>query len=212
MTMSLISAADTRTQGQTAVRADLQAISSLVRPESLVLDLGCGEGLLLDHLAQTRHVQGRGIELHEAGVMACIRRGLSVCQGNLNDGLGDYPDQSMDYVILSQTLPYLNNPQAVMEEMLRVGRQAIISIPNWGYWKSRLSLLLTGHIPQAPALPEAWHAERRWQALTISDFIQLCQARGIRLEHAVYLVHDRPLVRPVWANLLATTGIFALQK
>lgn len=195
-----------------AVRPDLQAIASLVPAKSKVLDLGCGDGALLAYLAQVKNVAGRGIELHEAGVMACIRRGLSVRQGNLHEGLEDYLDQSMDYVILSQTLYYLNDPQKVMDEMLRVGRRAIISIPNWGYWKCRLSLLWQGRIPSAPHLPEAWFAPRRWQALTLADFVALCQRKRIVLERAVYLTQGRRLAMPAWANWLAATGIFVARK
>ncbi len=193
-------------------RPDFRVIADLVEARSLVLDLGCDDGALLDFLTQVKQIRGRGIELHEAGVMACVRRGLSVRQGNLNDGLADYPDQSMDYVILSQTLHYLNNPGHILDEMLRVGRHAIVSFPNWGHWRARLALLRTGRMPQAPALPEVWYAARRWQAFTIADFRELGRERQYTLRQAVYLMHDQPLRQAFLANLLATTGIFVLQK
>ena len=194
------------------VRPDFRVIADLVQARSLVLDLGCDDGSLLDFLTQVKQIRGRGIELHESGVMECVRRGLSVRQGNLNEGLEDYPDQSMDYVILSQTLHYLNNPGHILDEMLRVGRHAIVSFPNWGHWRARLVLLRTGQIPQAPTLPEVWYASRRWQAFTIADFRDLCRERQYTLRHAVYLVHSQPLRQAFLANLLATTGIFVLQK
>ena len=121
-----------------------------------VLDLGCGDGDLLAFLHSCREVKARGVEIGEAGVLACVRRGLSVRQGNLQEGLADYPDNSFDFVVLSQTLPFLDDPAMILREILRVGKAAIVSLPNWGYWQCRLSLLFRGTYPQsdgpAPAL------------------------------------------------------------
>jgi methionine biosynthesis protein MetW len=176
------------------------------------LDLGCGDGLLLDHLVHDKGVQGRGIELSEAGILACVRRGLSVRQANLQEGLADYPDASFDYVILSQTLPFLDDPAMILTEMLRVGERAIVSFPNWGHWRCRLTLLLTGRIPQAPDLPQAWHHAPRWQALTITDFARLCQELTIQIQHQHYLAGERPIQTRRFKTLLATTGIFVLGR
>jgi methionine biosynthesis protein MetW len=132
------------------LRPDLLAIAELIPDRSKVLDLGCGDGALLAYLRQSKQIIGRGIEISEEGVLTCVRRGLSVRQGNLQEGLADYPDKSFDIVILSQTLRYLNDPQMIVSEMLRVGHFAIVSFSNWGYWRSRLTLLLSGRIPQAP--------------------------------------------------------------
>jgi methionine biosynthesis protein MetW len=126
------------------LRPDLLAIADLIEPGTRVLDIGCGDGALLEYLRDRKQVRGRGIELTEAGVLACVRRGLSVRQGNVQEGLADYPDQSFDIVILSQTLPFLDDPKMVLGEMLRVGRTAIVSFSNWGHWRCRLELLLTG--------------------------------------------------------------------
>ncbi len=193
------------------IRPDLRALAALVQPDSIVLDLGCGEGVLLEYLSAVKNVRGRGIELHEEGVRACIRRGLSVRQGNLHEGLDDYPDQSVDYVVLSQTLHYLNNPSRVIAEMMRVGKRSIVSIPNWGHWKSRLELLVTGRVPESPDLPDKWTSERRWQAMTIAGFRRFCRERGIGIVEDVYLGPKGTHSSKAAANLLAITGIFVLQ-
>jgi len=175
-----------------------------------VLDLGCGDGALLAHLVQSKQVTGRGIELSEAGVLACVRRGLSVRQGNLQEGLADYPDKSFDVVILSQTLRYLDRPSMILSEMLRVGSQAIVSFSNWGYWRSRLTLLLRGRIPEAPDHPQTWHEAPRWQAFTVADFTDFCQQRGFRIRDQIYLSGSR---RGQWlSNVFAKTAVFTLEE
>lgn len=194
------------------LRADLQIITELIPTGVKVLDLGCGDGQLLEYLVRHKQVRGRGIERSEAGVLACVRRGLSVRQGNLEEGLADYPGASFDYVILSQTLPFLDNPAMILKEMLRVGQQAIVSFPNWGNWRCRLHLLFTGCIPQAPDLPHPWGEGPRWQALTITDFAQLCRQLDIQIVQQTYLAGRRPIHLRYFKNLLATTAIFTLIK
>ncbi|MCB9100947.1 MAG: methionine biosynthesis protein MetW [Anaerolineales bacterium] len=192
------------------LRSDLQSITELIPNGSKVLDLGCGDGALLEYLVQKKQVRGRGIELSEAGVLACVKRGLSVRQGDLEEGLADYPDASFDYVILSQTLPYVDNPDRIVREMLRVGRQGIVSFSNWGYWRCRLHLLLTGRIPQAPDLPQPWYAAPRWQAFTITDFSRFCRQQNFSIDRQIYLAGAQPCTYSKFKNLLATTAIFAL--
>lgn len=196
--------------GVHSLRPDLRAIASLVPAGSGALDLGCGDGELLDFLRREKAVRGRGIELSESGVLACVRRGLSVRQGNLQEGLADYPDRSIDCVVLSQTLQFLSNPTHILNEMVRVGRRAIVSFPNWGYWGSRLSLLASGHIPPAPDYPQAWHEPPRWQALTIADFQELCARDGFTVEQQVFLKGERQVA--TLANLRAKTAIFVLSR
>lgn len=198
-------------EGYAALRPDLQAIADLVPAGVKALDLGCGDGSLLDVLARTKQAKVRGIELSEAGVLACVRRGLSVRQGDLEEGLADYPAQSFDVVILSQTLPFLDDPATILQEMLRVGRRAIVSFPNWGYWRCRLELLFTGRIPQAPDLPQRWHDVPRWQAFSITDFAHLCPQIGIRITQELYLSRGRRIKIIKVKNLLATTAIFGLE-
>ena len=194
------------------LRPDLQIIADLVPDNSKVLDLGCGDGTLLEYLVRQKNAHGRGIELSEEGIIACIRRGLSVRQGILQEGLADYPDLSFDFVILSQTLPYVSNSTGILQEMLRVGRQAIVSFPNWGYWKCRLSLLLTGRIPQAPDLPYPWYHTPRWQAFTIKDFADLCRQIDIHIAGQFYLDGNHPIHSGKFKNLRSTTAVFVLEK
>lgn len=194
------------------LRPDLQEIADLIGPTTKVLDLGCGDGQLLDYLIRHKRVRGRGIELSEEGVLACVRRGLSVRQGNLQEGLADYPAASMDYVVLSQTLPFLDDPARVVQEMLRVGKRAIVSLPNWGHWRCRLELLLTGRIPQARDLAQPWYVAPRWQALTITDFAVFCERIGVAIVSEVYLGAGRRVHVGRFKNLLATTAIFSLER
>lgn len=195
------------------LRADLQAVADLIPAGARVLDLGCGNGDLLAYLAANKGVRGRGIELSEAGVLACVGRGLSVRQGNLEEGLADYPAASFDFVVLCQTLPYLDDPARILQEMVRVGQQAIVSFANWGYWRCRLHLLLAGRMPPAPDWPEAWHVAPRWQALTVADFLLLAEQLGVRIERQVYLANGRfAPARPWLKNLLATTAVYVLER
>ncbi len=194
----------------TTLRPDLHAVAGLVPEGAGALDLGCGDGALLDYLKRVKGVRGRGIELSEAGVLACVRRGLSVRQGNLQEGLADYPDGSFDCVILAQTLQYLDDPLMVLSEMLRVGRRAIVSFPNWGYWRCRLELLAAGRMPQAPDLPQPWHDIPRWQALTAADFSDFCRRQRFVVRETIYLAGARVVrARP---NLRAKTAVFALER
>jgi methionine biosynthesis protein MetW len=194
------------------LRRDLQIIAGFVPEGAKVLDLGCGNGELLEYLTRRKRVKGRGIELSEEGMLACVHRGLSVRQGNLQEGLADYPDRSFDFTVLSQTLPFLDDPEMILGEMLRVGARAIVSFPNWGYWRCRLELLLTGRMPQAPDLPQSWHAKPRWQAFTITDFVQFCRGADIRISRWAYLAAGRPMRIPKFTNLFSTTGVFVLER
>ncbi len=196
---------------QSALRPDLLAVASLIQAGEKVLDLGCGDGALLGYLAETRAVTGRGVELSEEGVLACVRRGVSVRQGDLHEGLGDYPNGSFDTVILSYTIPYLNDPAFVVREMLRVGRRAIVSFPNWGHWRCRLNFLLTGRSPVTPGLPQPWDTSPRARPLTLRDFEEFCTRDGFRITRRVYLRDSHPLRPGPGTHLRTATAIYELK-
>lgn len=193
------------------LRADLQAIADLIQPDEKVLDLGCGDGSLLRHLIDTKHITGRGVEIAEAKVLACVRNGITVRQGDLIEELRDYRDRSFDTVILSYTIPYLNDPAAIIKGMLRVGQRAIVSFPNWGHWRSRLNLLLTGHMPNVPGDDEPWYAAPRARPLTIGDFTDFCRRHQIRITNQIYLQGAQRVPARFDTNLRATTAIFELK-
>jgi len=209
MTVTPLTSSRQQTATNDKLRPDLLVIASLIQPGEKVLDLGCGDGTLLRYLIDTRHITGRGVELTEAGVLACVRAGVSVRQGNLQEGLGDYPDNSFDTVILSQTLPYLNDPHFIITEMLRVGKRAIVSVPNWGHWRCRWTLLWTGRSPQTPDLPQPWYVAPRARPLTVRDFQEFCHQNDIRIVRQIDLAGKRQAQWPSW-SLFTTTAIFEL--
>ena len=194
------------------LRSDLIVIAELIPPQTRVLDLGCGDGALLQYLVEQKQVKGRGIELDEQNILTCVRRGLSVRQGNLEEGLADYPDRSFDYVVLSQTLHFLDSPAQILRDMLRVGEYAVVSFPNWGYWRCRMELLLYGRIPKARNVFEDWHETPRWQALTVTDFSNFCRSHGFKIEQQVYLTGRGKRIQTRYKNLLSATAVFTLRS
>lgn len=168
-----------------ASRPDHRLIAEMVAPGSRLLDIGCGDGTLLELLARERGVDGRGIEISQEGVNASVRRGLSVIQGDADTDLADYPAAAFDYVVLSQTLPAIHDPKGVLLELLRIGRSAIVSIPNFGYWRNRLHLLLRGRMPVPRGAGEPWHATPQIRPCTIKDFVMLCRALEIVIHRRI---------------------------
>ena len=205
-----------RSSGGDAARVDLRLISQMVEPNSRVLDVGCGEGELLSLLASTRGVDARGMELSQRGVNDCVAKGLSVIQGDADTDLSDYPDDAFDYVILSQTIQATRHPRVVLENMLRVGRRAIVSFPNFGHWRIRTQLGLRGRMPVTSNLSYAWYDTPNIHFCTIRDFVSLTQDMSIKIERAVALDTFGAPVRvnaPWWIwNLLGEQAVFLLKR
>jgi methionine biosynthesis protein MetW len=193
------------------LRADLGVIAELIQPREKVLDLGCGDGSLLRYLIDAKQIVGRGVEIAEMKVLACVRNGVTVRQGDLHEELRDYPEHSFDTVILSYGLPYLNDPAFIVSNMLRVGKRAVVSFPNWGHWRCRLSLLLSGRMPSAPGDPQAWDEVPRARGLTIADFRSFCAAHDVRIATATYLQGAQRVPDRFDTNLRATWAVFELR-
>jgi methionine biosynthesis protein MetW len=197
------------------LRPDLAAIAERISPGARVLDIGCGDGALLEHLAATKNVDGRGLELSQHNVNACVARGLSVVQGDADTDLGDYPAQIFDVAILSQTIQATRSPKTVLSQLLRIGKLTAVSFPNFGHWRIRLSLLANGRMPQTKTLGYTWHETPNIHLCTIADFVALTQEAGGAVESALALRkdgHTQTMRAQSWGpNLLAEGAIFFLR-
>lgn len=198
------------------LRPDFEVIASLVPQGARVMDIGCGEGALLEHLIAARKVDGRGIELEQKKVSQCVGRGLSVIQGDADTDLAFYPENSFDYAIMTQALQATQSPRKVVEEMLRIARHAIVSFPNFGHWKNRLFLAVNGRMPVTDQLSFEWYETPNIHFCTIADFTDMCREIGCRTRHRIPLDGDgKPLaLGPLSAaeNLLAAQGLFVLES
>jgi methionine biosynthesis protein MetW len=190
-------------------RSDYAIIGDIIEPGSRVLDLGCGEGDLLEWLAENKDVQARGVELDGSKVQRAIARGVMVYQGDLEIGLADYPDDAFDYVILSQTLQQTLKPLRVLKEMLRVGKRAIVAFPNFGHWRVRWSHLVSGRSPRTNLFPYDWYDSPNIHFLTVDDFEKLAGKEHWRIERSIFLSGHRTL--PILPNLLAEIAVYLVK-
>ncbi len=194
-----------------SLRPDLAAIAAVVPQGARVLDIGCGDGALLAELRATAAIDGRGIELDAEDVASAVGRGLSVVQGDADTDLVDYPADGFDVVILSNTLQAMRAPAAVLGEMLRIGRRAVVSFPNFGHWRVRLALLFGGRMPVTRTLPVSWHETPNIHLCTIDDFRATVAAHGFVIESAAFLSGGEQRGE-AFANLLAEQAVFVLRR
>ena len=198
------------------ISESFREITSLVRPGARVLDIGCGEGALLELLTEQKGVDGRGLEISPLGVQACLSRGLAVVQGDADRDLADFPTRAFDYAILSSTLQQVREPKTVLAELLRIAERAIVSLPNFGHWRVRLSLVAQGRMPVTASLAEPWWSTDNIHLCTLKDFTLLCEELDIRIEQAAALAEGRPArrINPASAleNWRAEQAIYLLSR
>jgi methionine biosynthesis protein MetW len=196
--------------GELLGRSDYAIIGEIVEPGTMVLDLGCGDGELLAWLAENKGIDARGVEMSGSKVQRAIARGVSVYQGDIDDGLQDYPDQAFDYVILSQTLQETRSPVKVLREMLRVGRRAIVAFPNFGHWSVRLSMLFAGKAPKTKLFPHEWYDSPNIHVLSVDDFEALAARERLTVERRFCLAGHHRI--SVLQNLRAEVAVFLVKK
>ena len=197
-------------------RTDLELITSLVDKEARILDVGCGNGELLKSLKNKKNVKGQGLELKQERVNKCVAKGLSAIQGNADSDLSLYPDQSFDCVILSQTIQATNNPKNILIELIRIGRKAIISIPNFGYWKVRLGFATYGKMPITEKLSNNWYDTPNIHLCSILDFVDLCRELNIKIEKTIVLNSNNTKsfngAPNSWSNFFGEEAIFLIKN
>ena len=196
------------------MRPELELISDWIRPSARVLDLGCGDGALLAYLHEQRQVEGYGLEIDTGNIVKCIQTGVNVIHADLEAGLEDFSDSSFDYVIMTQTLQAVRHTERLLDEMLRVGRQGIVTFPNFGFWRCRLQVALQGLMPVAKTLPYQWYNTPNVHLFTIRDFEELCRSKRIDVLQRMVLDHaHRPWQGPrLWPNLLGEIALYRLGR
>ena len=198
------------------MREDFREILRLVRPGSRVLDVGCGDGELLELLIREKDVDGQGLELSPAGVSACLARGLAVVQGDADHDLDDFPSRAFDYAVLSDTLQSMRDPKHVLSELLRIAGRAVVSLPNFGHWRVRWDLVTKGRMPETRALPEPWWSTPNIHLCTLADFTDLCRNLDLRIDACSALIAGRP-ARPIdptrgMENWRSESALFLLSR
>jgi methionine biosynthesis protein MetW len=198
------------------MKQEFKIIAGLIETNTRVLDVGCGDGTLMEFLKNNKKIDIRGIEISKNNVQQCIGKGLTVIEGDAEKDLSQFPDGSFDFVILSQTLQAFLNPEKVISELLRVGKKAIVTIPNFGYWKVRLHLLIKGTMPVTRTLPDEWYNTPNLHMCTIQDFFDFCKKREINLYNSIALHNLKSSkitnVNLTLKNLTAVLGIFLIEK
>lgn len=198
------------------IRVDLQLIADMIEPGTRVLDVGCGNGALLEYLWREKQVDARGIEISTQGVQACVSAGLSVVQGDVETDLKNYPDGAFDYVILSQTLQAMMAPKAMLEQMTRIGKHVIVSLPNFAYWRVRLYMMFQGRMPVSEELPYEWYDTPNIHFCTIRDFVKLADDMGLTIERSLFLDDEgasRTIGKSIaMANWFGEQAVFLLKK
>ena len=198
------------------MKKEFKVISELIENKSKALDVGCGDGELIKYLIENKTKDIRGLEISKESVQNCLSKGLSVIEGNAENDLMQFPNHSFDYVILSQTLQAFLNPDKVIKELLRVGKKAIVTIPNFGHWKVRIKLLINGTMPLTKNLPYEWHNTPNLHMCTIKDFFVFCEKRNIKIFRSLALSQDKiseiDIKNLNYKNLMSDLGIFLIEK
>jgi len=198
------------------MKQEFKLISEIIKKNTRVLDVGCGDGTLMEFLKKNKAIDVRGIEISKNNVQKCIGKGLTVIEGDAEKDLAQFPDSSFDFVILSQTLQAFLNPEIVIDELLRVGKKAIVTIPNFGYWKVRLQLLIKGTMPITKNLPDEWYNTPNLHMCTIKDFFNFCNYRKIKLDKSLALSNEKKsLINNInlnIKNLSSEVGIFLIER
>jgi len=198
------------------MKPEFKVISDLIEKGSHVLDVGCGDGILMEYLIKEKNINIRGIEISKTKVQNCIAKGLTIIEGDAEKDLKQFPNKSFDFVILSQTLQAFLNPEKVINELLRIGKQAIVTIPNFGYWKIRLHLLFKGTMPVTRTLPDEWYNTPNIHLCTIKDFVSFSKAKNFRLSKSIALKNNKPTLikntNLIIKNLNSNLGIFLIQR
>ena len=198
------------------MKQEFKIISQLIEEKSQALDVGCGDGELMEYLLKNKTKNIRGLEISKENVQNCLSKGLTVIEGDAENDLKQFPDLSFDYVILSQTLQAFLNPEIVIKELLRVGKRAIVTIPNFGHWKVRIDLLIKGTMPVTKSLPNEWYNTPNLHMCTIQDFYNFCEKRNIKIYKSLSLngekISNINISNLKFKNLISELGIFLLEK
>ncbi len=196
------------------LRDDLNIIQQWIKPNSKVLDLGCGQGILLKYLIEHKNVHGYGLEINPDKITACIKKGLNVIEQNLDKGLSNFQENTIDTVVMTQALQAVQRPDLLLDEMLRIGNEAIITFPNFGYWRTRFYLLLKGRMPMSKTLPYNWYDTPNIHLCTFRDFEVLCHEKGIRILNRTVVdgEHKEHLSINLWPSMLGETAIYHIKR